>query len=56
MRTTAMQIEFADLVRRDGVHTDEFAIVCAMLGVVLVMQAAFWIWPMYLTPDEIQRL
>ena len=52
MRTTAMQIEFADLVRHDGVHTDEFAIVCAMLGVVL----AFWIWPMYLTRDEIQRL
>jgi hypothetical protein len=51
-----MQIEFADLVRHDYVHTDEFARVYAMLGVALVMQAASWVWAKYLTSDEIQRL
>ena len=56
MRTAAMQIEFADLVRRDGVYDEALAVMVPLLGVALVMQAAFWIWAMYLTPDEIQRL
>ena len=55
MRTTAMQIEFADLVRRDYMHTDEFAIVYAMLGVALVMQMAAVVWTIKMTPYEMQR-
>ena len=51
-----MQIEFADLVRHDYVHTDEFAIVYVMLGVALVMQMAAVVWTMYMTPYEMKRL
>ena len=46
MRTTAMQIEFTDLVRRDSMHTNVVTIAYAMLGVALVMQAAVWV-PVY---------
>ena len=56
MCTTAMQIEFADLVRHVYVHADELAIVYAMLGVALVMQMAAVVWTMYMTPYEMQRL
>ena len=56
MRTAAMQIEFTDLVRRDYLHTDEFAIVYAMLGVALVMQMAAVVWTMYMTPYEREGL
>ena len=52
----AMQMEFADLVRHDYVHTDEFTIVYAMLGVALVMQMVVLVWTMYMTPYEMQRL
>ena len=56
MRTTAMQIEFADLVHHDYVHTDAFAVAYAMLGVALVMQMAAVVWTMHMTPYEMQLL
>ena len=56
MRTTAMQIEFADLVRRDGVYDEALSVMVPLLGVALVMQMATVVWTMYMTPYEMQRL
>jgi hypothetical protein len=56
MCTTAMQIEFSDLVRRDYVHDETLAVMVPLLGVALVMQAAVWVWAMYLTRDEREGL
>ena len=56
MRTTAMQIEFADLVRHDGVYDEALAVMVPLLGVALVMQMAAVVWTMYMTPYEMQRL
>ena len=56
MRTTAMQIEFADLVRRDGVYDEALAVMVPLLGVALVMQMAAVVWTMYMTPYEMLRL
>jgi hypothetical protein len=51
-----MHIDFTDLVLCDYDHQEALMVIVPFLGVALIMQAAFWVWAMYLTPDEIQRL